>query len=444
MRTLLLLPLLAACSTPAVPDRPTWYADVQPIVAEHCQSCHQPDNIGPFSLMTFEEAAPIADWIADVTASGEMPPWDAAETDECSMNHTFKDDARLDAVELGTLAAWADAGAPEGDPSTAAEVPAPAEVGLRDLSVTLDSGASHAMSGTDDDFWCFVFDPGLTETAYLNGLEVLPDNLAIVHHALVWVDPTQQSRALAGAENKYPCFGGGGVSGDLVGGWVPGAGGLEYPADSGAEVPAGSLFVMQIHYHGAGDLQEDATQLGLRWAEGTPPLAAQMSLQGNEGSAAGGLLAGPNDDHGIEFRIPADAQGHTETILVGLPPALPEVGIWLAAPHMHLAGVDMLIKLERGDPRPGEQASECLVHAPTYDFNWQRLYQYDEDDPYELPRVRGGDVLSLRCTYDNTASNPLLREGLDELGLDAPVDIGLGNGTLDEMCLAVLGVVYPR
>src|SRR5262249_35996179 len=38
----------------------TYYRDVQPIVAEHCQMCHVEGGIAPFALGTYDEAKPVA------------------------------------------------------------------------------------------------------------------------------------------------------------------------------------------------------------------------------------------------------------------------------------------------------------------------------------------------------------------------------------------------
>jgi len=46
----------------------------------------------------------------------------------------------------------------------------------------------------------------------------------------------------------------------------------------------------------------------------------------------------------------------------------------------------------------------------------------------------------VRCTYDNVLTNPGVAEMLAEVGLDAPQDVSLGEGTLDEMCLAGVGI----
>ena len=87
--------------------------------------------------------------------------------------------------------------------------------------------------------------------------------------------------------------------------------------------------------------------------------------------------------------------------------------------------------------RGGEEL--CLVQTPAYDYNWQRIYEYDADvgDTF---RVQAGDVVRVRCTYDNTLDNPSVVEALQEVGLDQPQDVQLGEGTLDEMCITGVGV----
>jgi hypothetical protein len=54
---------------------PTYYVDVQPILAKNCVSCHVAGGIGPFALDNPTEAVKWADRIAEVTKSEYMPPW---------------------------------------------------------------------------------------------------------------------------------------------------------------------------------------------------------------------------------------------------------------------------------------------------------------------------------------------------------------------------------
>lgn len=88
-----------------------------------------------------------------------------------------------------------------------------------------------------------------------------------------------------------------------------------------------------------------------------------------------------------------------------------------------------------------QPAQECLLQTPRWDFHWQRFYVVDV--PLEaLPTVGAGDRLRFRCTYDNSLDNHHVADALASQGLDAPVDVRLGEETLDEMCLVALQLVY--
>ena len=78
-----------------------------------------------------------------------------------------------------------------------------------------------------------------------------------------------------------------------------------------------------------------------------------------------------------------------------------------------------------------------------WDFNWQRGYGYDAD-LNEMPTMGNGDTVALTCRFNNSMTNPNVRAALDERGLSEPVDVKLGDDTLDEMCLGAFGVVYPN
>ena len=50
------------------------------------------------------------------TAAGEMPPFSAQDTAECTPRFGWRDDPRLTADELAILKAWADNDAPDMTP----------------------------------------------------------------------------------------------------------------------------------------------------------------------------------------------------------------------------------------------------------------------------------------------------------------------------------------
>src|SRR2546423_3234023 len=55
--------------------RLTFTKDVAPIVWSRCATCHRPGEIGPFSLITYDEVKRHATQIPVVTAPRAMPPW---------------------------------------------------------------------------------------------------------------------------------------------------------------------------------------------------------------------------------------------------------------------------------------------------------------------------------------------------------------------------------
>jgi hypothetical protein len=136
-----------------------------------------------------------------------------------------------------------------------------------------------------------------------------------------------------------------------------------------------------------------------------------------------------------EFLIPAGATDHVEQMMVTLPVAVP---FYSLGAHMHLAGRSMQLLLSSADGL----RSDCLLDVPDWDFSAQRAYEIDKPLGL-LPTSTVGDRLVLRCAYDNSLGNAALAEELAAQGLDAPVDMVLGEASLDEMCLAVVGLVVP-
>ncbi|MCA9693545.1 MAG: hypothetical protein KC636_28375, partial [Myxococcales bacterium] len=265
--------------------------------------------------------------------------------------------------------------------------------------------------------------------------QVIPGNRGVVHHVLVYVDADAESASWPSGV-KEGCDGGTGVSGptQLIAGWVPGGLPMEPPPGVGIELPAGARLIFNVHYHatGGGAEVDDATRVALRWTTEVPEYVSRFELLGAPG--AGASLHGP-------LEIPAGEADHVEeyewTVSAGGAP-FPDtidVRVWAVAHHMHKVGVDIrawLVDRDTGD-------ETCLLHAPRWDFDWQRVYEYDAAVTDGV-RLRSGDVIRVRCVYDNTLDNPGVVEALAEVGGDAPIDVTQGEGTLDEMCLTAIGV----
>src|SRR5689334_19347599 len=157
---------------PATARETTFTKDVAPILQRACQRCHRPGNIAPMSLLTYKDARPWARAIKQQVALRNMPPW---FVDRNVGIRKFKDDPSLSDEEIATISAWADGGAPEGNP---ADMPPPVQfendgkwhIGKPDLIVPIP--VPFTMQAKRSDWWGnLVSDSGLTEDRYIKAVE---------------------------------------------------------------------------------------------------------------------------------------------------------------------------------------------------------------------------------------------------------------------------------
>lgn len=444
---MLLLSAVMACSDSTTTlhsttgDAPTWHQDIAPIVSRSCVGCHAQGAIaGQLPLDSYDSAAPYATLMAAHTSTGTMPPFPATQTEECQNPWGFMYDPRLSDEQIELLSRWASGGAREGDASSAAPLEAPLVVGLPRVDQELAPATAFAvppLALSGDVFVCVVLDPQTTSEQWLEGVALVPDDVSVVHHSVVYLDPTGQSDALAGSDGRYDCFGGPGIDGAvLLAGFAPGSPPMQVPEGAGLSVPAGSRLVVQMHYHGSDSERLDRSSLQLAWSATPPSREAYLGLYGNARSAEEGLEAGPDDRGQPEFFIPAGAVGHTERMRYPIDASgNGSYGVFLVGNHMHLVGKSMRAWIEHK-----EGGTSCLLDTPSWDFDWQLSYAYDVNSGAS-PVLHSGDTLVIECTYDNTLENPGVERALSESGLTDPVDVQLGEETLDEMCIFLGGVV---
>ena len=449
MRLALPLLLLAACGTDIRTDDPepapkvTWYQDVAPIVANHCMGCHQEGGIGPFDLTTYDSASENAVHMLDKIEKGEMPPFDAREEPDCTPRYTWKDDPRLSATEIATIKSWIDDGTPAG---TEAPLPPLKSTALPGITKTLKPIQPFTAAGNRDQFICYVLDPQTPNGAWLTGLQVRPGNDLVVHHVVVTeLMPSAETDAIVaerGIGKPWDCDQTGTPGAFVVNIWTPGNEPMQTSNDLAVPLVANSKLVMNIHYHPAGGLhQPDATEIDLRTSPVWPKKMYFVTAFGNEFQAPN-LLADPDDRDVLtpEFRIPANKASHTEHMRTTIPNLgnLTDVRLYSANPHMHMVGTHISSRIERTAPRLGQPQNECLANGK-WNFDWQRTYVYDAPLD-QLPSVAEGDVIDLKCSWDNTMDNPFVQRALVDAGLGAPIDLSLGEGSLDEMCLEIFGL----
>src|SRR5947199_10622868 len=131
--------------TASAADVPTFNKHIAPLLYQHCATCHRPGEVAPFSLLTYEDAAKRAKLIASATERRFMPPWKPEPG-----YGKFANERRLTGDQIALIRAWAENGAPEGDPNDNPPMPAFTDclhTGKPDQILTMPSSFALASSG---------------------------------------------------------------------------------------------------------------------------------------------------------------------------------------------------------------------------------------------------------------------------------------------------------
>jgi len=412
--TLAIALLLAACQTsPNTPLRPeavgdqpvTFNNQVVRVFQRHCQTCHRPGEIAPFSLTNYKDAHARRDDIREVVESRYMPPWKAVPG-----HGEFADVRRLSDDEIRLIERWVAAGAHEGDPR---DLPSPRwfppgwTLGTPSAVLAMEEPFT-VPARTKDIYRCFVVPiriPG--EWNFIRASEVLPGNRKIVHHVQTFLDVTGRSVELDRDEPGpgYTCFGGPRFdSAGGLGGWAPGYPPIEIPSGVAWGIPPGARLVIQVHYNNPGDTPEtDVTRVGVHFTSG--PFDRRLAL----------VRA-----FAWNFGIPAGAPRNSVKASATVAEDLEALSIHA---HMHLLGREMTVTAHLPDG-----TKQPLLRIDDWDFEWQIRYNYKR--PVPLP---AGTRVEAECVYDNSAANP-------KNPSKPPRPVFSGFETTDEMCHAsVLG-----
>jgi hypothetical protein len=403
----------------------TYWRDAKVLIDAKCGTCHFAGGVGPFPLTTYAEVFPSVAAAAGEITAGHMPPWppDPACND-------YLHSRALSEAQKATLLAWIAVGAPEGDPAT--EPPPILPPPPITYDVHMPMAEAYTPDGTvSDDYRCFVLDWPVATSSYVTGFSVSPDQGALVHHVIAYaIDPPGVAGVRSNDANEpgpgYTCYGGPGAnSARWVGAWVPGAEGGAFPPGTGIRVAPGSVMVMQVHYNmDATRPVPDRSVLDFRTAPSVVRPAAVM-LMADQGFS---IPAG-DPDYTAQEVAPA-------SLVVAVNSARAEIGGAAGDPvvvhgvglHMHQLGkwTDLSI-VRAGSPT-------CLLDIPDWDFHWQGAYDF-----VAPVRVAMNDQVSIRCNWDNSPANQAFVGGVQQ----DPVVVTWGEGSRDEMCLAIMYATAP-
>jgi hypothetical protein len=405
-------PAAAATETTAkesvtLPDETiTFNKHIAAILNKNCAECHRPNQVAPFSLLSYEDAKKRAEFIRDITHERRMPPYHA-DPDFGG----FANVRMLTETELAIIDKWIKTGLTEGAKEDLP--PSPTfndgwKFGEPDLILKM-SDVFNIPAQSRDIYQCFVIPTGVAEDKNIAAVEFRPGNRRVVHHAILYLDDSGTGRAkdVATPEQGYRSYGGiGFIPSGGLGGWAPGVEPRMLPDGYARFMKGNTDLCMQVHYHPSGKPETDQSEVGIYYSKTKPKhMISGIALF----------------NHKINI-APGDADYRMEEE-VTLPCDVRALAIW---PHMHLLGREMKVVATTPDER-----EIPLLWVKDWDFNWQDGYEYK--NPPMLPK---GSKIKLTARYDNSKDNPVNPNS-------PPKRVTFGEGTNDEMCLCTL-IVYPE
>lgn len=402
--------VLALAGQHAEPPKPspTFYRDILPILQDHCQACHRPGEIAPFSLVTYKKTKPWAQAIKRATQSRQMPPWFADPR-----FGKWADDPSLPSAQIATIAAWADNGAPAGDPTAAPpaknwtqgwNIPKP------DLVISMPKPVAVPASG-DVDYTYEIVPTGFTEGRWVQMSQVKPSSPEHVHHAVVYIRPPDSNwlrRAPVGVpftandltdpvQRRNAHW----TDSDMLLVYAPGSSPDQWPDGMAKYIPAGSDLVFQMHYTTNGHPGTDQTSAGLVFSK-VAVKQRVLTLQLTNSS----------------FLIPP----HADNFRVEVHGTLPNDAVLLSFfPHMHLRGKRFEYNIVHPDG-----SVETLLRV-NYNFHWQLSYRLAK--PCFL---KAGTDLQAIAWFDNSSKNPH--------NPDPDAMVRWGDQTRDEMMVGFFDI----
>ncbi|HSH75902.1 MAG TPA: hypothetical protein VLA09_09495 [Longimicrobiales bacterium] len=420
----LLLPLaIFALPSQSVAQEPavTFTADVAPILQESCVTCHRENSIAPMSLRTYREVRPWARAIKNAVQNRVMPPFHY-DSDVGSIQN-LKDDWRLSEEDIETISAWADAGAPQGDP---AAMPAQrefppydgwalaAELG-REPDLVMESAPYDVPIEGGDIWWRPVMPIPIDRDRKVLAMETrptYPEGVQVVHHANPYLLLQNEETGEWEQQGEYTEYAMGKV-GEMI------------PEDAYRILPKDGMIQWDIHYYPGGSAadkvaaDDNVVKLAFWFYEDdeAPELEQVLtafSLEGDIALPPGGTAMTQGFyrwDHPV--RIDSfQPHGHV---------------------HLHAMSLQAIYPPEEGDVLGSYQSTGTDLISMVTNFSalWHHSYIYPDD---EAPIFPTGTVMVLTGWYDNTADNPL--------ATDPNVWVTRGSRTHDEMSHAWIAVTH--
>ncbi|GAB4451996.1 MAG: hypothetical protein OHK0036_13070 [Bacteroidia bacterium] len=384
----------------------TTFKDIAPIIHQKCGMCHQKDEVGPFSLITYSDIKQHTNKIKFAIENNYMPPWPA------DTNYSrFANELILTTSEKEKILQWIQNGCVADDtnqlfistPSSKSNTPLP------DLIIPFQKAISINGNGSDH-FFIVKMPYQLDKDTFVQYVEFVPHQKKLVHHVnghllkyddkrkfnyyngMPYVEEpvndfveTYQKMGLTYTDTKekdpkkfLPTL----IPNTVY--YLPGMLPLRYKKGIGGfYLPKnGVFFLNDIHYGPTHQACFDSSYLKVYFAPHRPQRYVYEGQMGTHGMSkiTPPLVIPPNT-----------IKTFTTTLLIPT-----DISVIAVNPHMHLLG--QTFKAFAVTPF---KDTIPLIYIPKWNFNWQ--YYYIFKNPVVIPK---GSVIVALGTYNNTTENP--------------------------------------
>lgn len=372
----------------AYAQKVVWSKDIAPIILARCAVCHHKGTSAPFDLISYEDVVRRASFVKKVVQSGYMPPWKADP-------HyvSFSNERILTPKEIKTIADWVDAGTPRGDkgPEASSSLVEGTRLGRKaDLVVSMKK--PFVVKGDNQERFVVLCLPyELPEEKNVAAIEFSANDYKLIHHVnfgfhaafpgISRMDVPEYVDLL-NDPGKYASYNM--LSERLVyySGWIPGATFESYPGNMGWVLPKRGMVLLYMHFAPSAVDREVSGEVHIFFKQ--EPIERMISVvnigTGGKGDIEPSLIIPPDSVMTVRARI---VTRQDQSLL-------------FAWPHMHLLGRAM----KAYAITPAKDTIR-LIQIPSWDFNWQDIYQYRK-----LVHIPAGSVITVEATYDNTKNNP--------------------------------------
>ena len=324
--------------------------------------------------------------------------------------------------------------------------------------------------GGNDEYRCFLLDPKFAEDTFLESVSIIPDNLKVAHHGILYrlskpsVAATQKLDQESEAPG-WPCFGDAGLPGtstfagaqasSWITFWAPGGNLKAYPIGTGMKFAVGDQFILQSHFmvmsghaaHADKADKSNASTTQVQYAKATSKVAElnTMLIAAPIEVACGPKESGPLCNRAAALKDLTKRTSEKAALqeagllaICGKDPRNPVASpvsectqkissnrkIYGSTPHMHQLGTKVSVWHTSGSTKVKTNLSE----RSQWNFDNQTT------DWLSTPiDAKSGDTISISCTFDVG-----LRSLLPMYKEIAPNYIVWGEGTRDEMCLGII------